>query len=422
MSIVGVSFPDLAEVSLVDCQVKANPYPYFAELVEKAPVLWSSRMQAWLVADYELVSAALRNPDISSDRIQPYLESKIPEEDRERFSRMFEILGRWLVFLGPPDHTRLRGLVHKSFTPRRVRQLKDEADGIATELAQKVKARLDAGETVDLMSEYCNPLPATMIAGLFGVPLEDGYRLKGWAEELGLFINGALGAPERNNRVAKAMAEFEEYLLEQIARYRQEPADNILSGLVEANDNDGTLTEVELLATTMLILDAGYKTVQNALNNSLLMLLQSPEDWERLASDQSVSVSAVEEFLRMVGPGYIVVRRVGKDMEFGGQHLKEGQRVYLLTGAANRDPKVFENPQTLKIDRAENPHLAFGQGIHFCLGASLARMELSAGLEALVREIPCPELAVPTEDLKWHDVLILLGVDALPVRKRSTAA
>jgi cytochrome P450 len=408
---------DLARVSLVSEEIAADPFPYFAQLVEQEPVFWNERQRAWLVSTYDEVTEAFRNEGIDADRIGPYVASRVPEEDRERFQRMFDILGRWLVFLSPPDHTRLRGLVHKSFTPRRVAVLQEKVAGIATGLARDLRERLEAGEdSVDLMADYCVPLPGQVIAEMFGVPVEDGARLKGWAEELGLFINGALGDPQRNERVAVAMAEFEEYLKALVERYRKEPADNILSGLVAANDDDDTLNELELIATCMLILDAGYKTIQNATANAMMTLMGAPDSYERLAANPDLIKSTVEECLRYSGPGQIIVRRANRDLEISGRQIKQGSRVYLLTGAANRDPGKFEDPQEFRIDRAANPHLTFGQGIHFCLGASLARMEMAIGINTLLQELPRLEVAVPPQELEWHRVLILHGVERLPVR------
>lgn len=409
----------LDEVSLTSPELAIDPFPYFESLVEDAPVLWNTTMKAWLVSRYDDVSTALRDQDFGSDRVGPYLASRVPAQDRRRFERMFDILASWMVFMAPPDHTRLRGLVHKSFTPRRIRLLQGKADEIARGLATTVKRRLDDGETVDLMADYCVPFPGQMIAEMFGVPVEDGVRLKGWAEELGLFINGALADPQRNERVAAAMAEFEDYLMELVLQYRRQPADNILSGLVEASDDaDGTLSELELIGTCMLILDAGYKTVQNAMANALLTLMSSPQDWRRLGSDPTVAGAAVEECLRFLGPGNVIVRRAATDIELGGQQIEKGSRVYLLTGAANRDPRRFDDPQSFVIDRKPNPHLMFGQGIHFCLGTALARMELTSGLTTLTRTIDPPVLAVGERDLAWHRVLILHGVEALPVNRR----
>jgi cytochrome P450 len=407
----------LARLDLLSDELRADPFPLFAELLESAPVLWSERHRAWLISRYDDVTAALKHEAFGSDRIAPYLESRVAPQDRERFKRMFDLLGSMLLFHSAPIHTRLRSLVQKSFTPWRVKALQDDAERIAAELSEKMLQRLAEGvEHVDLFSEFCAPLPGQVIAGMFGVPIEDGQRLKAWAEELGLFMNGALGNPERNERVASAMTEFEIYLRRHIDAYRQNPADNILSGLVAAADEGGKLDYDELIATCMLLLDAGYKTVQYALVNTLLALLQLPTDWERLASDPAVTQSGIEECIRFAPPGHYIIRRADRDLEFGGQQIEAGSRIYIVTGAANRDPRRFDDPNRFVIDRKRNPHVSFGGGIHFCLGAPLARMQMKAALTTFLRIMPRLELAVPVASLEWQRVLILRGLDNLPAR------
>lgn len=407
---------DLSETDLMSEQVRMNPYPYYSELLSRAPVLWNSRHKAWLVSRHADVIAALRHEALGSDRIGPYVRSRIPPEDMPKFQRMIEILGRWALFLGPPDHTRLRGLVQRSFSPRRLAALKDTIDAMSKDLATKLRERLLNGETVDIVEDYCVPLPGYVVAKLFGVPVSDGPRLKFWAEELGLFVNGALGDPERNARVAAALSEFEKYLIGLIEQYRKEPADNILSGLVEVTDQGDKLNFDELIATCTLILDAGYKTVQNTLGNAVLTLLDRPEIWDQLVQTPSLVPTAVEEFLRFSPPGNYIIRRAVRDVEFGGQTIATGSRVYLIMGAANRDPLQFENPHEFRLDRKTNPHLSFGQGIHFCLGAPLARMEMTSALTALLQIVPRLQLAVPKSELVWHNVLVLRGVESIPVK------
>ncbi len=408
---------DLAQVSLVSAEMCADPFDYFAALVDRAPVLWNQRHRAWLVSRYQDVVSAFRNDGIDADRIGPYMTSRVAPEDRRRFQHMFDILSRWLVFRSPPDHTRLRRLVHKSFTPRRVAMLRDKTRDVAARLAFDLRRRLvDEHGTVDLLADYCVPLPGLVIAEMFGVPPWDGPRLKHWAEELGLIINASLRDPDRNERVASALAEFEEYLRELIRGYRQSPADNVLSALVKVSDEEGALDELEIIATSMLILDAGYKTVQNAMANAMHTLMAHPEAYERAAADHELVPVAVEECLRYSGPGNVIVRRAGADLDFGGQQISRGSRIYLLTGAANRDPSCFDAPHEFRVDRQENPHVTFGQGIHYCLGAPLARMEMTAGIGTLLTSLPRLELAVESAQLEWHSSLILHGVNCLPVR------
>lgn len=403
-------------LNLVGKEIARDPFPHFTALLEHDPVHWSDAQKAWLISRYDDVVPAFRNPSITSDRMGPYFASRVAEEDRERFARMFDILGRWLVFLEPPDHTRLRGLVHKSFTPRRVKELSDETETIASTLLEDARGAMASGEPIDLARVFCDPLPGAVIARMFGVPVEDGPKLKAWSQDLGLIINGALGDPSRNERTYQAMRKFEDYLNSLIERYREHPEDNILSGLVSANIEDDTLTHEELLATCMLILDAGYKTVQNAMANAVLLLAQEPEMYGRLRHDPDLVKPAVEETLRLLGPGNLIVRRAKEDFTLHGRDIRAGDRVYLLPGAANRDPRHFDDPETFRLDRSPNDHLTFGHGIHFCLGASLARMELEIGLRAIITRLPKLELAVAPDELVWHQMLILHGVEELWVR------
>jgi cytochrome P450 len=404
----------LADTDLASDQNRADPFPYFAELVEQAPVLFNRRHRAWLVSSYDLVCAALRNPAIGSDRISPYVSSA-DESVRDQLGRMFDILSRWMVFVEPPDHTRLRSLVQRSFTPRRVAVLEQRATAIAGELADRVAEALARDGEVDLMGEYCAPYPGMLVAEMFGVPPEDGAVLREWAEVLGLFINGTRSEPGRDERVASAMAEFEDYLRGHIEAYRAEPQDNIFSGLV-TNEGDQALSDTELIAMCMLVLDSGYKTVQNALANALFTLMDHPDDWERLASDPDRLPGAVEECLRYMGSGTLIIRRASADVTIGEAQIHAGDRVYLVSAGANRDPAKFERASEFDIDRSPNPHLSFGQGIHYCLGAALARMEMRVGLAALLERVPRLELAAPATSLNWHRALILHGVERLPAR------
>lgn len=405
---------DLEHGDLTSAENLADPFGYFADLVEHAPVIFNQRHQAWLVSGFDLVESALHNPAIGSDRITPYVLSNDGATDG-RLERMFETLSRWMVFVEPPDHTRLRMLVQRPFTPKRVAILEDRATDIARELADQVARALERDGEVDLVSQFCVPYPGKMIAELLGVPVDDGDMLRGWAEELGLFINGTRGNAERDQRVAAAMLELESYLRGHIDAYRSTPQDNIFSGLV-ANEGEQSLSDTELIATCMLLLDAGYKTVQNALANALMTIMQHPPAWSRLAADASLMPVAVEECLRYMGPGNLIIRRASADVELDGHSIRAGQRVYLVPAAANRDPRRFDRPQQFILDRTPNQHITFGHGVHFCLGAALARMEMRVGIAALVARLPELELAADPATLPWRRALILHGVERLPAQ------
>lgn len=405
---------NLEDDDLASDENVADPFAFFADLVEHAPVVFNRRHRAWLISSFDLVESALHNPSIGSDRITPYVSSTDGDAGGP-LSRMFEILSRWIVFLEPPDHTRLRALVQRSFTPRRVAALEARAGDIAAELADRIADLLDRDGEVDLVAEFCVPYPGKMIAEMLGVPVEDGDKLRQWAEVLGLFINGSRKSAERDGRVAEAMGELEGYLRGHIDAYRVSPQDNIFSGLV-ADEDEQALTDIDLIATCMLLLDAGYKTVQNALANSLMTLMAHPATWTRLADQPDLIPRAVEECLRFMGPGNLIVRRASADVEIGGHTIRAEERVYLVPAAANRDPMKFDDPQRFEHDRSPNRHITFGHGIHYCLGAALARMEMKVGIGALIARLPRLELAVDPSMLTWHRVLILHGVERLPVR------
>ncbi|WP_432842337.1 cytochrome P450 [Dactylosporangium sp. CA-092794] len=413
---------ELARTNLTSPEMAFSPFAFYADLLESAPVLWSERHHAWLISRYDDVSAAFRHEQMGADRITPYLKNQLSEAESERFGRVFEILAKWLVFLDPPDHTRLRKLMHKAFTPRAVQALQGKIQQTAARQAAAVKARLEAGEVVDLVAEFCEIIPPAIFSEMFGFSPEDGDNLKTWTEELGMFINGAPAGPGRDERVRAAVEGLETYFRGSIEQYRAKPVDDILSVLVQASDDGDALSDTELIATCITLIDAGYKTVQNAMCNAIYLLLRSEDGWERLASEPSLRTSAVEECLRLMGPAKTTVRRARGDIEFEGASIKDGDRVYLVLAAANRDPRRFDRPNDFVIDREDNQHLAFAQGIHFCLGSALARLELTSSLAELVTRVPRPELAVPAEELPWHRVLLLSGLERLPVRRAGDRA
>ncbi|WP_427925094.1 cytochrome P450 [Streptomyces sp. cg40] len=385
-----------------------DPYGAFAPLRRDSPVVWDPQYRSWLITRHRDVSAALRDDRFSSDRIAPFIERKLSEPGTDPLVRQaFEVLRNWMVFQDKPSHLRLRGLVSRAFTPRAVSRMRDRAAELCTELLAGIGNR----DEFDLIAEVAYPLPAVVIAEMLGVPPEDRDTFKHWSDEVAPLVSAGLDDPDRYARAAAAMDALVAYFSGLLRRYEAQPADNLISGLIEARDADDTLTEAEVVATCTLLLFGGHETTANLIANSVLALLQHPDQLAALRDGEVDVRRAVEEFLRFDGPGKAVVRVMSEDVEFGGELLRKGQRVFLVLAAANRDPEVFDDPDVLRLDRSHNPHVAFGFGAHHCLGAALARLEAGVAVPILVAGLPGVRLA--ERPLRWQQVFLTRGLREL---------
>jgi cytochrome P450 len=387
-----------------------DPHPLFAELREADPVHWSERHQAWLVTRYDDVSAAFRNRALSSDRIRPMLAGRKPDEVRPA-DEILRMMSRWMVTSDPPDHTRLRRLAAGAFKGQRIATMESR-------IAALVDGFLDdfvAGGHTDLIEHVAFPLPATVIAELLGAPAQDRDRFRHWSDELALVAFGAGGEAreERHARALVGLREMSAYFAELAARRRAAPADDMLSALLEGDGEGGHLGEDELVGMCALLLFAGHETTTNSVANGLLTLLRNPDQLARLRADPALMPAAVEELLRIEGPIKLLVRWVAEDHEFGGSRLRAGERCYLVLSSANRDPEKFAEPDRLDLERRPNPHVAFGKGIHACIGAQLARLETRVTLTRILERLPGLRLA--GDDLHWHSSLASRSLHALPV-------
>lgn len=398
---------------LGDPAVNADPFPAFARMRAEDPVHWSGAMKAWIITRHEDVKRiALDNRSISADRLTPFFEADRSRQD-DRYPNLVRYLNQWMVFKDPPDHTRLRRLFNRAFTPSSVEALRPGIEAIIDLLLDGLDQRAARGESPDWIADFAYPLPAMVIMDLLGVPRGDLARVKEWSDEIALFIGTAQVAGNKYARAeagARAMADYFRGLVE--AR-RVVPAADMISRLVLARDEAEALSDDEVIGTCILLLFAGHETTTNLIGNGLLYTLRFREQWERLAADRSLVPTAVEEWLRYDGPSGALARVVARDGEFGGRALRKGQRVFAFMNAANRDPEAFEAPDDFDIGRKVNPHLTFGHGIHFCLGAPLARLEAQIAADRVVARFPAMALAGTALD--WHDSLILRGVKALPV-------
>jgi cytochrome P450 len=366
-----------------------------------APVLYWDVWGIWFLSRYDDCNALLRDSRLGHGGagFEP------PEQQRA----LVEMQGHWMLIKNPPDHTRLRGLVHKAFTPRIVEQMRSRIQAITDGLLDRVQA---AGQA-DLIADLAYPLPVTVIAELLGIPPEDHEQFHDWSDALAHSLD-LTDEQEIYDRASRAAVALTEYLRKVTAARRRQPQEDLLSALIAAEEGGGRLTEDELYATVALLLLAGHETTINLIGNGVLALLRNPDQLSRLRENPALLRPAIEELLRYDGPVQMTSRMALDDLEIRGQTIRAGQQVAFLLGAANHDPERFTAPQMLDISREPNQHLAFGSGIHYCLGAPLARLEGQIAIGALLRRMP--ELALATEAPEYRDNFVLRGLRSLPVR------
>ncbi|MFG2018801.1 cytochrome P450 family protein [Actinomadura geliboluensis] len=379
-----------------------DPYAAYAELRASGPVHpidFPEGATAFLVVDHEHGRAALADPRLSKD----VAHSAVPVNGEQFF-------GGTMLAMDPPDHTRLRGLMAKAFTSRRVERLRPRVQEITDGLLDGIAARGAA----DLIEDLAVPLPVQVICELLGVPASDRARFREWTAVLTV---PALTSDARAHRREVARA-FNGYLTEVIAERRARPEDDLVSALINARDGDAALTEPELLAGIALLLIAGHETTVNLIGNGVLALLREPDQMALLRAEPELLPAAVEELLRYDGPVERASQRIAlEDMEIAGTFVPKGAWVHVSLGAADRDPAVFDDPDRLDVTRAPKRHVAFGHGLHFCLGAPLARLEGQIAIGGLLDRFPGLALAVPPADLRHHRTgSIVRGLVALPVR------
>jgi cytochrome P450 len=371
-------------------------------------VHWSEVHRAWLITRYADVSAAFQNKAFSNDRVRPVLARKRGTGAAEG---VLGLMTGWMVVNDPPVHTRLRKLAAGAFKGQRIAGMNETITGIVDEHIEAF-LRLDGPQ--DLISEVAYPLPATIIATMLGAPPEDRDRFRAWSDELALVAFGAGGAnrADRHERALRGLEEMRAYFGRLIEQRRSDPGEDMLSALM-AREGDDLLDDDELTAMCALLLFAGHETTTNSIANSVLALLRHPDQLRRLRAEPELIGPAVEELLRFDGPIKVLNRWVVAETEVGGRTIKPGERVHLVLASANRDPEKFAEPDVLDLGRSPNPHIAFGKGIHACIGAQLARMETRVAVARIVERMP--ELAL-VEEPEWKDVLASRSMERLVVR------
>jgi cytochrome P450 len=398
-----------ADDDMLNDERVADPFPFFADLRREDPVHWSDRYRAWFLLRFDDVWESLRDPRFSSDRIRPIYETKLNDEQRRDRRPTFDILQNWMVFNDPPRHTRLRRLVSHAFTPRAIERLRPRVE----ELVEELLAGLLPQGRADLIRDFAYPIPAVIIAEMLGAPPEDRDRFKEWSDDIMILVFGAEGVPGRRERAQDGLLQLADYLSDLVHKFRSAPGDNLITALVQAKENDDSLTDDEIVSTCTLLLFGGHETTTNLIGNGTLSLIRNRDQLEDLCNDPSILPSAIEELLRFDGPSKMEVRRAAADIELRGRTIHEGDHVYLVQSSANRDADEFDGPDRLDLRRQQNRHLGFGFGLHYCLGASVARLEGSIALDQVIRRLP--NLRQASEPEHWHPTLISRGMSSLPV-------
>jgi cytochrome P450 len=376
-----------------------DPYSVHARLRAQQPVarvIMPGGLPAWLVTGYAEARAALTDPRLH----------KLPRGWRPEPHSMLAAIELHMLNSDPPDHERLRKLVNKAFTARRVEQLRPRISAITTELLDDMSTR----QEVDLLASLAFPLPITVICELLGVPVADRDEFRAWSAT----IVSSTVSPAIFQAHGTAMTG---YFRKMLAARRREPADDLLSALVAARDEEDRLTEDELLSMAFLLLVAGHETTVNLIGSGMLALLLNPGEMARLRADRSLLGGAVEELLRYVNPvNNATLRFAGEPLEIGGQQVSPDEVVLVSLSGANRDPSRYADPDRLDLGRDSAGHLAFGHGIHYCLGAPLARLEAEIAFGGLLERFGSMTLAVPADSLRWRPSTLIHGLETLPVR------
>ncbi|WP_257458308.1 cytochrome P450 family protein [Archangium lipolyticum] len=388
-------------------ETRANPLPLYARMRREAPVvrLFDPTLQqpVWVVTRYKDAVELVRDP-----RFTKAVE-KLPEDSPNRKMRTadMEAINQHMLSADPPDHTRLRSLVSKAFTPRRVEELRPRVAEIASQLLDKTKAQ----GSMDLLDAFAFPLPITVIAELLGVPVEDQDRFRDWTTTI-------ISPPSAGNLepMREAGRQFIQYFQQLLVRRRTDPRDDLLTALMSVEEQGDRLSPQELMSMLFLLLVAGHETTVNLIGNGVWALLNHPEQLERLRANPALIESAVEEMLRYRGPVETTTHRwAAQDTEFHGQVIPKGETILASLLAADHDPEQFPEPERFDITREPNRHIAFGFGIHFCLGAPLARLEATIAINQLLERMPRLRFGVDPSELRWRDGILVHGLQRLPV-------
>ncbi len=386
-----------------------DPYPVLTDLREETPIFWNAATNQWMLTRFRYVQEALRDRRLGRDYSHLYSHEEFGRDDPDQRWSQFHEHEEWsLLCLEPPDHTRLRRLVSKVFTPRSVKALRPSIEGYCYELLEECAEK----GSFDLVADYAQPYSVAVICSMLGVPREDTQLLLDWSHDI-VKMYELTASDEVKAQANRAAGEYIAYTKTLIVEKRANPDDLLVSALVQVEDEGDTLTEAEIISTTMVLLEAGHEATVNTLGNGFRALLKHPDQWQRLVKGEVGPFDAVEELLRWDSPLQMFERFVLEEgVVIAGQELAVGDEIAMLFGAAQRDPRRFDMPDDFDIGRADPSHIGFGGGIHFCVGAPLARQEIAISLGAIVGRAPKLHL---TDEPEYHSTFVIRGLKSLPV-------
>ncbi len=388
-----------------------NPYPIYQRFLEEGPIHYIDRGPGpglWAVFNYANCVSLLKDQRLSAKRSGALL-LVLPPEKRSEFARLAHMLGLWMLFLDAPEHSRLRKLMNKGFAPAVAESLRAPIEAVVDEMLEPLRDSSQA----EIMQQIAHPLPVRVIAEMLGIPGTMQQRLTEWSDAIAAFLGNPRRTIEQASAAQEAMIALTDFFRDVVSERRRDKRNDLISLLLEIEEDGDVLTEEELLAQCVMLLFGGHETTRNLIGNGLFTLLQHPLEASQLRDNPALIRSGVEELLRYESPVQSAVRIAKEELELCGETLPPGSIIYPMLGSANHDPQQFKDPKTLNLARLNNTHLAFGAGAHFCIGNQIARLEAQVAILRLVQRFPHMQFAA--EKPQWAPNFVLRGLTSLPV-------
>lgn len=392
-------------------EIVQDPYPTYARMHEEGPIHYvevAGKWAVWSIFSHNECCSIAKDPRLSAKRANQQILS-LPLSKQAEFKELARMFGLWLIFMDPPEHTRLRKLLNKGFSPAAVEALRPRVESAVDQMLDL----FEQDSEVELMSEFANPLPVRIILEMLGIPLELRDTFVEWSRAIGAFRGNPNRTVEEARAAQDALFALTDYFRQTVAERRRNKGTDLISLLIDIEEEGEVLTEEEVYAQCIALLFAGHETTRNLIGNGMYTLMKNPQEMAELRETPKMIRSAVEEFLRYESPIQFTARVLKEDMEICGQPIRKGWTVLCMLGAANRDPKQFKEPNQLNLKRLKNEHLAFGAGAHFCIGNQLARLESQTAIMRLLQRFPKMKLTGPRP--QWASTFGLRGLNAMPV-------